>query len=433
MKKVWIILLILFTIVFKTNCLDSFNRVHSGFQYDSEDLAIGALAASHFQIEKEWPGLGRLVYREKASKNLVSEEIYKENQFDETTMKYVPYGSQIGFQGKVYAAISSMGYLKYLPSVFRWLNSFFLAAVLLAIIYLLKIKYSTLLAVIWGWTFLFSPWIVNFAPNLYWVEFTWFIPMLIGLVSVVDEIQFRYKLSVLSILSLLCIGIKAACGYEYISTIMISMIMFPAVDTLHALFTHQKKAFYDNLKKVVALSFSGLVGFLGALLVHAYCRGAGNILIGIQDIYHRDILRRTMLGTSANFTSENKALMNSVNASVSSVVKRYLDFYSNAFHSNIILGVDGRYFKFICFFTIGLEVVRNWNGKLSNIFRNKDALLCIISFFASISWFILAKSHSYIHVHMNYVLWYFGFVQMCLYIITKNLLFYAKKYLGTRT
>lgn len=431
MKKVWIILLILFTLVFKTNGLDSFNRVN-GFQYDSEDLAIGALAASHFQIEKGWPGLGRLIYTDENDKKLVSEKIYKDNRFDEKKMKYISYGSQIGLQGKIYAAISSIGYLKYLPSAFRWLNSFFLAVVLLSIVYLLRIKYSVLMAVIWGGTFLLSPWIVNFAPNLYWVEFTWFIPMLIGLVSVVDEIKFPYKLSVLSVLAALFIGIKAACGYEYISTIMISMIMFPAVDALYALLTHHKEDFCDNLKKILSLSFSGIVGFGLVLAIHAYYRGAGSILVGLQDIYHRDILRRTMLGSSANFTSNNKATMDSVKASTSSVIKRYLDFYSNAYHSNIILGLDGRYFKFICFFTIALEFVRNWNDKLSNLFRNKDILLCIISFIASISWFILAKSHSYIHVHMNYVLWYFGFVQMCLYIITKNLLFYARKYLGTR-
>ena len=40
-----------------------------------------------------------------------------------------------------------------------------------------------------------------------------------------------------------------------------------------------------------------------------------------------------------------------------------------------------------------------------------------VSFLATISWFVLAKAHSYIHTHMNYVLWYFGFVQVCLYIL----------------
>ena len=37
----------------------------------------------------------------------------------------------------------------------------------------------------------------------------------------------------------------------------------------------------------------------------------------------------------------------------------------------------------------------------------------------TLSWFILGKAHSYVHTHMNYVLWYFGFIQICLYIIIK--------------
>ena len=35
----------------------------------------------------------------------------------------------------------------------------------------------------------------------------------------------------------------------------------------------------------------------------------------------------------------------------------------------------------------------------------------------TLSWIILGKSHSYIHTHINFVLWYFGFVQICLYEI----------------
>lgn len=32
-------------------------------------------------------------------------------------------------------------------------------------------------------------------------------------------------------------------------------------------------------------------------------------------------------------------------------------------------------------------------------------------------------AHSYVHTHMNYVLWYFGFVQICIYILCKQVMF----------
>ena len=43
----------------------------------------------------------------------------------------------------------------------------------------------------------------------------------------------------------------------------------------------------------------------------------------------------------------------------------------------------------------------------------------IVFLCTTLSWFVLGKAHSYIHTHMNYVLWYFGFVQISIYIIIK--------------
>ena len=37
-----------------------------------------------------------------------------------------------------------------------------------------------------------------------------------------------------------------------------------------------------------------------------------------------------------------------------------------------------------------------------------------------LSWFILAKNHSYIHYHLNTLLWYFGFVQFCIITIVEE-------------
>ena len=42
--------------------------------------------------------------------------------------------------------------------------------------------------------------------------------------------------------------------------------------------------------------------------------------------------------------------------------------------------------------------------------------LLISAFLTSVSWFVLGKAHSYIHTHMNFAMWYFGFVQLLFYI-----------------
>ena len=51
------------------------------------------------------------------------------------------------------------------------------------------------------------------------------------------------------------------------------------------------------------------------------------------------------------------------------------------------------------------------------LFRSEFVALYIVTFLTSVSWFVLAKSHSYVHTHINFVLWYMGYVQVCLYVI----------------
>lgn len=45
------------------------------------------------------------------------------------------------------------------------------------------------------------------------------------------------------------------------------------------------------------------------------------------------------------------------------------------------------------------------------------SFLYYVMLLAPMSWFVLAKSHSYVHTHMNFVLWYFGFIAIMIYMI----------------
>ena len=93
-----------------------------------------------------------------------------------------PYRSQYGLQGKIFSLITkSMGAVHWEENL-ELLCSILTALVLCMIIILAAVKYNILFAVCFGITFLLSPWIVNFAGSVYWLEFTWFMPMLIGLV-----------------------------------------------------------------------------------------------------------------------------------------------------------------------------------------------------------------------------------------------------------
>ena len=148
-----------------------------------------------------------------------------------------PYESQYGLQGRIFQHLSE--YIDDLDTL-RLYCALGTAFVLLCIVYLIQRKYNRLFAGIYYMVFLLSPWVVNFANNMYWVEFTWFVPMLAGLwCSMKTDSKKRrrgcYCLIFLSIL------IKSLCGYEYITTVMLGAISFLLIDLLIALY-HKDKA-----------------------------------------------------------------------------------------------------------------------------------------------------------------------------------------------
>ena len=98
----------------------------------------------------------------------------------------------------------------------------------------------------------------------------------------------------------------------------------------------------------------------------------------------------------------------SLNASVWEVVRKYFHF-----KTDIIAGIDANIFPILCLTPVIIFI----NDYAKKSFNLEEVAMYIVFFLTGISWMVLGKSHSYIHTHINYVLWYFGFVQCCFYII----------------
>lgn len=64
-------------------------------------------------------------------------------------------------------------------------------------------------------------------------------------------------------------------------------------------------------------------------------------------------------------------------------------------------------------------IIYLYNGSCNNITK-KDCFLYVVTFVTSVSWFVLGKSHSAMHGFSNFVLWDFGYIQICLYVILKQ-------------
>ena len=312
------------------------------------------------------------------------------------------YPSQIGLQGRIFRVLARVFPYGSAVTWFHLLTASAMALAAVVILFLLNKKFGIGMALIWGVVFLLSPWIVHFARNLYWVEFTWFLPMLFGLLC--SAYADNKKMVVISYVGVfLSVFLKSACGYEYITTVMMGAILFLMADAGTALFM-DKKEFPKIFKHIFLIGIAALMGFLAAICVHAYIRADGDIWSGIRSIYENNVLERTWGGNPEDFPESERA---SLEASALTVLKMYYHF-----DTSLIMGISGKLFGGLCI----LSLLSLFGG----IWKDKNILymffLLISAFLTSVSWFVLGKAHSYIHTHMNFAMWYFGFVQLLFYI-----------------
>lgn len=323
------------------------------------------------------------------------------------------YCSQYGLQGKFFLFLDGFCEPNHVRENLYLICSVLTATVFTSISFLIAYKYNKLMAICFYITFWLSPWIVNFARNLYWVEFTWFIPMLAGLICSFKIENSKYRIYSY-ILMFVSITIKCLCGYEYISTIMMSGFVFLFSDFVYALQLKDKSKAKLVFRTSFILGVFALLGFLVALCIHATVFGDGGILQRIKMIF--ELIAEKRIKSNGMQSWGDKDMLLSFNASIWEVFCTYFHF-----DTEIITGISGNFFTILCSIPLCIWKTNRKENEWS------DIALYIICFFASVSWFVLAKPHSYIHTHMNYVLWYFGFIQICFYIICKQILYIVKK------
>lgn len=339
-----------------------------------------------------------------------------ENGKELPRFSFDPYVSQVGLQGKVIYGISGMFRSKSIE-VLHFINCALLSVVLCGIVGCLKKKYGLGMAACWYVVFAVSPFVVNFARNLYWVEYTGFIPMWIGLILCADS----HKRWLCAAAAFISVFIKYLCGYEYITTIMMSSILFLLADLIEH-FLKKRGKIRGDIINIVCIGTAELLGFISALAIHASIRGDSDVWAGLRNIYHEDVLRRTLGGLAKNFPERYAA---SLNAGILATLSRYFKF--NQF---FLPGIQGKWFFPMLF--LALMCYLYWFA----IDREKNCTmisLFILSLLSACSWFVLAKAHSYIHVALNLVLWPFGPIQMIVYVIGYTIVRLCRRYKRVKT
>ena len=137
-----------------------------------------------------------------------------------------PYASQYGLQARIITALAPKDNAK-LPSYFKKVNVV-LSAAMAALMALVALRVRKLFgfvaAVVFAILVAFSPWIVGYAQNMYWIEPLMFAPFAFAFLSY-SYCKSSKKLWLFYLGEAILLFLKLLGGYEYISTIAMSVLV----------------------------------------------------------------------------------------------------------------------------------------------------------------------------------------------------------------
>src|SRR5664279_804470 len=302
-------------------------------------------------------------------------------------LEWFPYASQFGLQGIIFSAIDLINPLPrpWRLSFYHFLAALFCAGMLVWIAEILRRRF--------GWAafcgFLIplalEPMLTALAPSIYWVAGTWFAPMAIAMLLADEENPGRrYGLIAAAFV---CFLVKCLSGYEFIPTI----ILAAAVGCLLGV-----KESPDRLSRMLGnmawIAGAGVAGFVVALVVHGAKVG------GFANIASRAAIR--IMGDAPTLAEE---IFLGKFATIQSVLLRYLEGNDVTLTKNFAIPLA---------FLVLVAVLSLLDKKIIWYLGDDRRRLQILSlaFLASIaaplSWFVLAKGHSFVHPSINFILWY---------------------------
>jgi hypothetical protein len=395
--------------VFQKNILGTVKKdFFINFQQDSEALVVGGIVASELGLNRSNWGLG-FIGKDGSfnrTENLLDAyQVFSEKQASPNAI-FVPYRSQVGAQGLFYSALkkifsfNSISKLQYFPSAV-------LALLMVGFYYLHRPIYGVRYAVIFSVSMVLSPWITSFARNLYWSPFLWFLPLFFATLAYTTAATNARNVAYFFIF--ISVFAKCVCGYEYITSITL-LACSPFV--LGPVF---KGDLNPEVKRALIVFALCVLGFSSAFLMHAGMRG-DTVYEGAIAIYKEDVRRRTYSNPS-NFKSP--LIKESLDTSPVTVVETYITSWTTP----LVTGVPGGAFKVIMVIVAAGMLVKKLS-KHKTFYR--DVALVSYMSVVPLSWYMLAKGHSYIHTHMNYVLWYFGFVPALFFVLINSIVVFIK-------
>ncbi len=261
----------------------------------------------------------------------------------------------------------------------------------------------------------FSYWLTGFGKNLWWCLWAFYLPIIAVMYFLKRQRVLKNRQFIrFGILIFIAVSIKCFInGYEYITTALIMMIT-PCI--YYAVL--DKWSRQHCLKcSLAAITGSGIAILLSLIML---CFQIGAVKEGFMDGVAHVIYsfgRRTY-GEAEDFPKKYAA---SLRAGTMEVVITYMygvfldlnNYLSikNAFLSNFLLKI--RYYYLIVLFAV-MSALLFWHSNKAMLPKRRQSYIALIcttwfSILAPLSWFVIFKSHSYVHTHMSFLLWQMPF------------------------
>ena len=367
--------------------------------------------------------------------------------------EYRSYVSQYGLQGRLWSAIHH-GFGAGFGTLLA-INALLVALALAALVEYVRRLLGAVPAVLFAAAAILAPWVVAFAQSLYWVMWTWLLPMIaafaFGRRGLADGRGLAALLAALFATALL----KLLCGYEYVTTVLVAasvpVVWYGVLDGHGPM---------RILGRLVAMAVAGTAALAAAMAIHVgsqagVVKGWDDIRTLVEKRVHsRDpaaIARQACTDEFFDSPDCEATYAASLAANPLTVVARYVAFddllpwlprleregspeareaLRDALRSLSLarirevvstVGWDSlsrpvtRLIDTAAFGLLLLLVAR----KLWLLRRTRPDVVAAVVFAlaAPLSWFVLAKGHSYIHLLMNYVLWYVPFVPLAVAVL----------------
>lgn len=320
--------------------------------------------------------------------------LYAQGVTDPTAVLVQPYRAQYGLHAGLMAVLGKNASLEALQVVTAGLTA--LVLVLLTQAYWRA--FDRRFAILFMFCLAIAPYFLTMARNLYWSPYLLLLPALLAAWFYHDRAARQRQWMWLALIAA-AVFLKSASNYEYLTTVT---LLACAVFVVAPTFRGERPALGTAARIFVAC----VVGFIAALLLHAGARG-DTLIEGLQSIWSEDIARRTYGDPALQVQTEARA---SLEASPFDVLRIYL---YEAYPGRRTMIMPGKIFlALIALSLVGITL----KGILRHPHFQRDLVTFGMFFAVPVSWFVFAKGHAYTQTHINFVLWYLGFMPALLYV-----------------